>query len=345
MGEAWSDWYAMDFLVDGLPEARHAARRGEVDMGKYIDAAPHLIRTQALDCPVGSVGRPGCPHGGYTYGDFGQVLGRPRSTPTARSGARRCGTCARALGSDVAEALITAGMRLSPPSRRSWTSATRSCRPTRRSTAAANAAQLWTVFAHRGMGYYAGRPTAPTSNRSRTSEPPDPGTPAGTIAGTGHRRGHRPAADRRGVGIAGLTSGRTSSPPRPTATATTRSAAFRWAVPAAAFAAPGYYPASTSGRRRGRQTTTRDASSGATGRRASGSATVTSNHGGLPGLRLRAGGGDRPVARHRMVGQQPAREQPGDTSTPVMTITLPRRSTSRRSPWIRTARAATTSPR
>ena len=44
----------------------------------------------------GGTTRPHCGPGGYTYGDYGQIhRASPRCTPTARSGARRCGTCAR----------------------------------------------------------------------------------------------------------------------------------------------------------------------------------------------------------------------------------------------------------
>ena len=34
---------------------------------------------------------------------------------TARSGPRRCGTCAPLVGRDVAQKLITEGMRMAPP--------------------------------------------------------------------------------------------------------------------------------------------------------------------------------------------------------------------------------------
>src|SRR3954452_25168368 len=77
MGEAWSDWYAKDFIVDQFPGDDTAAP-GEVDMGKFIDSEPHSIRSQALDCPVGAAAS-ACPgtflagSGGYTYGDFGRV--------------------------------------------------------------------------------------------------------------------------------------------------------------------------------------------------------------------------------------------------------------------------------
>ena len=80
------------------------ATPGEVDMGAYIDAVPHAIRYQALDCPVGAAvgGRvPALPTAARRCRRLHlrptsarSRRSRPRSTPTARSGRRRCGTCA-----------------------------------------------------------------------------------------------------------------------------------------------------------------------------------------------------------------------------------------------------------
>ena len=148
MGEGWSDWYAKDFLVAQFPALDNPAVNGDVHMGTYTDATPNTIRREGLDCPVNAV--VGC--AGFTYGDFG--IGGPRCTTTARSGPRRCGTCAQAIGSANAERLITQGMRLSPPEP--------SFLDERNAILAADAAaggtfqtQIWTVFAARGMGYYA----------------------------------------------------------------------------------------------------------------------------------------------------------------------------------------------
>src|SRR4029078_8489881 len=44
MGEAWSDWYAMDYLVRTGDET-DTATAGEISMGKYTDATPNTIRT------------------------------------------------------------------------------------------------------------------------------------------------------------------------------------------------------------------------------------------------------------------------------------------------------------
>ncbi|HEX8105052.1 MAG TPA: M36 family metallopeptidase, partial [Solirubrobacteraceae bacterium] len=78
MGEAWSDWYALDYLD------RHGLRTddpnvmGDVYLGEYTDDAYGLIRSEAIDCPVGA-DAPRCPGGaqsgagGFSLGDFGRV--------------------------------------------------------------------------------------------------------------------------------------------------------------------------------------------------------------------------------------------------------------------------------
>ena len=80
MGEAWSDWYAMDYLVN-QGQLVDTKASGEVRVGDYVGAGKDLIRTQPLDCAVGAPrpsardcrGKPG----GYTYGDFGVIVGGP----------------------------------------------------------------------------------------------------------------------------------------------------------------------------------------------------------------------------------------------------------------------------
>ena len=99
MGEGWSDWYAMDFLVNHGYDQDNA-EIGDVNTAFYV-AGGVGFRTQPLDCPVGSsdedcVNFNGAGDGGYSYDDFAKVAGGPRSTPTARSGTRPCGSSASA---------------------------------------------------------------------------------------------------------------------------------------------------------------------------------------------------------------------------------------------------------
>ena len=78
MGEAWSDWSAFDDLVaEGFQ--KDTAKPGEVLVGRYVGNDQDIIRTQPLDCPVGGAcpGTEGAGPGGYTYGDYGKIIGFP----------------------------------------------------------------------------------------------------------------------------------------------------------------------------------------------------------------------------------------------------------------------------
>jgi hypothetical protein len=188
MGEGWSDWYASDLQVRDLLKTDTAAP-GEIDAGDYSDADLHKLRTQALDCPVNTTDA-ACPGGaetaagGYTLGDFGKVFaGGPEVHADGEIWAETLWDLRRALGSDVAETLVTGGMRLSPPEP--------SMLDMRNAILAAEQAgggglhdEVWEVFRTRGMGYFAaaddGADTAPAED---FSAPPAPGAPKGAVAG------------------------------------------------------------------------------------------------------------------------------------------------------------------
>lgn len=178
MGEAWSDWYAMDYLVDHDIQA-DTATNGELFVLPYLGFQPtggkSRGRSEGLDCPVGS-GAPECPGsnwgdanapfdddagvGGYTYGDFGKVrdLGAQvhhdgeiwgqtlwdlRKSLVSHHG--------EATGLQHVRALVTEGMRLAPVNP--------SYLDVRDAMLIADSAmglgdhdRIWNVFAARGMG-------------------------------------------------------------------------------------------------------------------------------------------------------------------------------------------------
>ena len=82
MGEAWSDWYAFDYLVK---KGLHIDKPGKVDvrLGIYDGAGQALVRTAAMDCKLGPSASPDCDGaltghtGGYTYADYAQIIGGP----------------------------------------------------------------------------------------------------------------------------------------------------------------------------------------------------------------------------------------------------------------------------
>jgi extracellular elastinolytic metalloproteinase len=198
MGEGWSDWYALDYVAAQGLEIDNPAASGEIDMGEYTDGTPHINRFEPVDCPP-DAGGSNCPggepsggagSGGFTYADFGHICCTPGNiTPEVHSDgeiwAQTLWDIRTALGSTVAERLITDGMRLSPPEpsfldARNAIIAADSAAPGN----GANRDTLWQIFAARGMGFYAyttdANDLAPLAN---FSPPPPAGTPTGAIAG------------------------------------------------------------------------------------------------------------------------------------------------------------------
>ena len=188
MGEGWSDWYASDLQVREGLKTDAAGTPGEIDIGDYTDADLHRLRSQALDCPVNTAD-PLCPGGvdtaagGYTLGDFGKIFEGPEVHADGELWAETLWDLRQAVGSDVAEQLVTNGMRLSPPEP--------SMLDMRNSILAAEQAnggglhdEVWEVFRVRGMGYRAavsdGNDTEPVEDFTL---PPDPAGPKGTTTG------------------------------------------------------------------------------------------------------------------------------------------------------------------
>jgi extracellular elastinolytic metalloproteinase len=188
MGEAWSDWYAMDFLVNQGFQTDTSAP-GEVRIGQYVGHGKDLIRTQPIDCPVGSTssrchGTTGAGRGGYTYGDFGRIIGSPEVHADGEIWSETLWDLRRALGSRLSESLVTRAMELSPPEP-SYLDMRNSIVQADTVTNGGRArATIWRVFAHRGMGYFAGaidgEDTSPVEDFSL---PPSPSTPKGSLTG------------------------------------------------------------------------------------------------------------------------------------------------------------------
>ena len=215
MGEAWSDWYALDLLsAEGLQGDEPGP--GDVVMGAYVDGGSNLIRSEPVDCRPGDAaavcpGGPATGPGGYTYGDFGKVVGfgATLTLPEVHADGEiwaqtlwqlRAELVARhglAGGSRRAEQIVTGGMRLGPgqPTFLDQRNAILQA-----DAVAANGDQdlIWKVFAARGMGYFAS-----TSGEQdvRTQEdfslPPGADEPTGTIQGTVRDDGDRPVAGVR----------------------------------------------------------------------------------------------------------------------------------------------------
>jgi extracellular elastinolytic metalloproteinase len=200
MGEAWSDWYAMDFLVgDGSPEepgyqADDPDVPGEIVLAGYLSKGANWLRESALDCPVGQVTLR-CPRGGFTYADYGKVwAGGPEVHADGEIWAQTLWDLRAALverygqldGVRRARELITEGMRMTPvePTFLDARDAILRYDATARGGLGRDRELIWRVFAERGMGFYAESDgpadPAPVADRS---EPPagGPATLRGTV--------------------------------------------------------------------------------------------------------------------------------------------------------------------
>ena len=211
MGEAWSDWYAMDLLVEEGWETDTQAP-GEVKAAEYITGRDG-IRFQAIDCPVGA-GKAACPPGyrtgagGFTYGDYGDVWGAPEVHSDGEIWAQTLWDLRDRLGVDLARALVTRGMMLSPPEPSFLDMRNAIVQADRVANGGANAEAIWKVFARRGMGYFAASLDAGDVHPVESFKAaPDCGSdPCGTLKGVvrdadGHGLGGAV------VGLAGLTTG------------------------------------------------------------------------------------------------------------------------------------------
>ncbi|MFI5729765.1 M36 family metallopeptidase [Kribbella sp. NPDC051587] len=158
MGEAWSDFYAMDYLVShGLEKDSTAP--GEVLEGKYV-AHGELFRTQAIDCRVKAVSancvQPDGSKGGYTYGDFPTIGGAPEVHASGEVWAQTLWDLRERFGRAYAMSIITRAMELSPADPTMLDMRNAIVQADLVASGGKNAGIIWQVFANRGMGWYAG---------------------------------------------------------------------------------------------------------------------------------------------------------------------------------------------
>jgi extracellular elastinolytic metalloproteinase len=190
MGEAWSDWYAADFLVNQGYETDTSAP-GEIGTGAYVfGGLSNTIRSEPADCPVGAPatvcpGTAAAGPGGYTYGDFGKISRRGAEVHAdGEIWLQTLWDLRTAVGSTLSESLVTRGMELSPtfPSFLDMRNAIIQADVV--DHGGADVTLLWKIFAHRGMGFFAGTITGNDVHPVEDfSVPPTPGSPTATVVG------------------------------------------------------------------------------------------------------------------------------------------------------------------
>ena len=188
MAEGWSDYYAMDLLVEE-GAVLDTSRSGEVLVGQWITGG-RGTRVQPTDCAVGA-GPESCPggfrtgSGGFTFGDYGDVYGAPEVHGDGEIWAQTLWDIRDTLGVTTARQLITRGMELSPPDPSFLDMRNAIIQADVVANAGANADALWDLFRERGMGYFASVVDANdvTPTESFAAPPSCDSDPCGTIRG------------------------------------------------------------------------------------------------------------------------------------------------------------------
>jgi extracellular elastinolytic metalloproteinase len=187
MGEGWSDWYAEDFL-NNQGFKPDTSLIGDVVMGDITFAG--FLRSQPVDCPVGGPAS-ACPggastgSGGYTFGDLGQVSSVPDTHADGEVWLETLWQIRQTIGAATAEALVTRAMELSPPGPSMLDMRNAILQADLVNFAGADQDALWSVFAQRGMGYFAySAPGAPRGNEDFSTPPDCSMTTCGSISGT-----------------------------------------------------------------------------------------------------------------------------------------------------------------
>ena len=189
LGEAWSDWYALDFLTnEGFID--DTVQPGDVKEGFYITGGTG-IRVQGIDCTRGApAGK--CPGGfrtgpgGFTYDDYGKVAPGPEVHSDGEIWAQTLWDLRTALGSTRSEQLITRGMALTPPDPSFLDARNGILQADVAVRGGQDLKKIWAVFAHRGMGFFAstadGNDIHPTANFA--TPPSCAGGKCATLSGT-----------------------------------------------------------------------------------------------------------------------------------------------------------------
>lgn len=161
MGEAWSDYYAMDYLVGKGFQPDSVNKDGQIREGKYVLADQMPFRTMAMDCdPDSKVAEctrlNGHTKGGYTYGDFPTIGGSPEVHSSGEVWAQTLWDIRERFGQRIANMLVTRGMELSPADPSMLDMRNAILQADKVVYDSDHTPGLWRVFADRGMGWFAG---------------------------------------------------------------------------------------------------------------------------------------------------------------------------------------------
>ncbi|HWC25078.1 MAG TPA: M36 family metallopeptidase, partial [Solirubrobacteraceae bacterium] len=192
LGEGWSDWYALDYLVAAGTVADDPVADGELQLGGYLGDVYGTggFRRQGIDCRVGS-DRARCPGtsragaGGFTLGDLGRVDGAGFEVhDDGEIWAETLWDLRRAVGVAAARRLITGGLRLAPDNP-SFLEARDAILLADEQAGGGFHETLWRVFAARGMGFSAVTASSAATTATEAFDLPPRLRSGSTPTGTG----------------------------------------------------------------------------------------------------------------------------------------------------------------
>jgi hypothetical protein len=188
MGEAWSDWYAMDYLVhQGLQ--RDGRKKADLVIFQYDGEGIFLDRTEPIDCKVGSqaklcTGGTTGHTGGYTYADYGNIGGGPEVHSDGELWAQTLWDLRTKVGPKTADSLVTRAMELSPSNPSYLDERNAILLADNAAFGGRHRNAIWSVFAHRGMGFFAGSLGGDDTQPGADFHTPPAGNKRGPISGT-----------------------------------------------------------------------------------------------------------------------------------------------------------------
>ncbi len=162
IGEALSDYYAMDNLVARALQPDSPQRDGQVQLGRYAMADRTPLRTMAIDCGVGSRAIDGCRSalsghaGGYTYGDLADVGNMPTVHGAGEVLSQTLWDIRDEIGPARTRRLVSTGLRLVAPDPSMLDLRDAILQADQVLGGGSDRQRLWDLFTDRGMGWYAG---------------------------------------------------------------------------------------------------------------------------------------------------------------------------------------------
>jgi len=160
MGEAWSDFYALAYLVK-QGYRKDKAGKADVPLSWMDGLGSGLVRTEPIDCKVGQNVR-ACNggatghRGGYTYADYGKVIGLPEVHADGEIWGQTLWDLKDRIGYGPTLRLVTRAMELSPYDPSMLDQRNGLLQADTVAFGGKYHQAIWSVFAKRGMGFYAG---------------------------------------------------------------------------------------------------------------------------------------------------------------------------------------------